>query len=163
MYGPGSVRTVTTARATSSTAIGEVRPLPKGSRSVPVSAMDRAFISVAPLSSQIVVHRGFSNDQSILGSVGSHVGGVFIDNGFISTSTNEGTSKSFGSSGVLCDIIVPAGVRVVKPGTISGHSTEKEIILNRGTKFKIVSDKTVTMAQWGAGVQKRRVVLEVIP
>ena len=128
-----------------------------------VSAMDRAFISVAPLSSQIVVHRGFSNDQSILGSVGSHVGGVFIDNGFISTSTNEGTSKSFGSSGVLCDIIVPAGVRVVKPGTISGHSTEKEIILNRGTKFKIVSDKTVTMAQWGAGVQKRRVVLEVIP
>jgi translation elongation factor P/translation initiation factor 5A len=128
-----------------------------------VSAMDRAFISVAPLSSQIVVHRGFSNDQSILGSVGSHVGGVFIDNGFISTSTNESTSKGFGGSGVLCDIIVPAGVRVVKPGTISGHSSEKEIILNRGTKFKIVSDKMVTMAQWGKGVQKRRVVLEVIP
>jgi translation elongation factor P/translation initiation factor 5A len=130
-----------------------------------VSAMDRAFISVAPLSSQIVVHRGFSNDQSILGSVGSHVGGVFIDNGFISTSTNEGTSKSFGGSdsGVLCDIIVPVGVRVVKPGEISGHGSEKEIILNRGTKFKIVSDKMVTMAQWGKGVQKRRVVLEVIP
>jgi len=128
-----------------------------------VSAMDRAFVSVAPLSSQIAVHRGFSNHESILGPVGSHVNGVFIDNGFVSTSVKQETAGSFGSSGVICDIIVPKGTKVLKTGTLSSHQTEKEVILNRGTKFKIVSDKMVTSTQYGYSVQKRRVVLEVLP
>src|SRR5258706_10867412 len=41
-YGPGSVTIVETTRATSLTAIGEVRPVPNGSRMVPLSAMERA-------------------------------------------------------------------------------------------------------------------------
>ena len=40
--GPGSVTIVATTRATSLTAIGEVRPVPKGSRMVPLSAIERA-------------------------------------------------------------------------------------------------------------------------
>ena len=42
MYGPGPVKIVATTRATSSVVIGEVRPVPKGSRMVPLSAMVRA-------------------------------------------------------------------------------------------------------------------------
>jgi len=43
MYGPGSVRILATTRATSSVVIGEVRPVPNGSRMVPLSAMEREF------------------------------------------------------------------------------------------------------------------------
>jgi hypothetical protein len=42
MYGPGSVRIAATTRATSSVVTGEVRPVPNGSRMVPLSAMERA-------------------------------------------------------------------------------------------------------------------------
>jgi hypothetical protein len=42
MYGPGSVRIVATTRATSSVAIGDEWPVPKGRRMVPLSAMEGA-------------------------------------------------------------------------------------------------------------------------
>src|SRR5215470_16019777 len=46
MCGAGSRNTVATTRATSSTATGEVRPVPNGSAIVPVSLIDCAAIVV---------------------------------------------------------------------------------------------------------------------
>jgi hypothetical protein len=42
IYGPGLVKIVAMTRATSSVVIGDVRPVPNGSRMMPLSAIERA-------------------------------------------------------------------------------------------------------------------------
>jgi hypothetical protein len=126
-----------------------------------VAKLDKAFQHSVPTKDEIVVYRGFSSADSILGVPGSHVGGVFIDNGYISTSTKNSTAASFGGSGTLVHIILPSGSRVVKPGSISGHSSEMEIILNRGSRFQIVQDRVTGQGGINSG-SKREVVLRLI-
>lgn len=70
------------------------------------------------------------------------VGVEFTDKGFVSTSHSKGITGSFATSRlslrVIFTIKVPAGVRVM-----AGLGQEKELILNRGTKFRVLNVKRV--------------------
>lgn len=127
-----------------------------------VDKMDAAFKDAEPTPFDMVVHRGVSSHDSMFGGVGSHIGGVFIDHGFVSTSTRDETASSFGGSGAFIQIIVPKGTRVVNTNGISSHTSEKEIILNRGSKFEIVEDSYQDFSKWGSTNKKRVIVLRLV-
>jgi hypothetical protein len=122
-----------------------------------VKKLDDAFKEVPPTKQDLVVYRGVSSHDIMFGTTGSHIGGVFLDGGFVSTTANTSTATSFGGSGAFIRIIIPKGSKVVKTAGISSHASEKEIILNRGSMFEIVSDTMQAIDTYGH-VDKRRVV-----
>jgi hypothetical protein len=81
----------------------------------------------------------------LLGPVGSKVGTVFHEKSFTSTSADEAIAEgSFSSQdpgSALVHIIVPAGVKVIKPGSLAYRKEEKELILDRGASFRIDHDE----------------------
>jgi hypothetical protein len=68
-----------------------------------------------------------------------NIGDVFTDHGYISTTVNE--RASFG--GIKIRIEAPAGTKGQAVDTISRHRGEREFLLPRGTKFKILERKQV--------------------
>lgn len=132
------------------------RRLRKGREPHPLTGdIDNAFDSAPPLSRPIEIYRGTHDPEDLFGEPGEHVGDTFQDLGFISTSYNK-SRVDRGYEAVL-KIIVPKGQKVIRPSSNGQYGDkEGEIILQRGTRFKIVSDK---MGADG----KRYLEMEVLP
>lgn len=124
-----------------------------------VEAMDAAF-GHSHMEQATVVHRGIKSGMSGFDGAWQHdhsmVGAVVSDPGYASSSTAYTTASSFaGHGGIVMRVLVPKGY----PGISmhgGNHSGENEILLPRGTKFRIVADNG-----WQNG--QRHLDVEIIP
>lgn len=126
---------------------------------------ESAFRHAPPLERDLQVFRGANwnwigtENQKALDNM---IGTTFVDKGFTSTSTKARTAGKFGS--VLFEIRVPRGTRGIwmpsmSPG--SSFNSEREFVLQRKTKFRVI-DVIRESNTWGEGTRTKRVVLEVV-
>jgi hypothetical protein len=97
--------------------------------------LDKAFTRAPTLTGKTEVLRGVDSKAV----AGWKVGQTVTDKGFVSTSTKAG-SAFYQDKAVVIKINVPKGTKAIQPRT--GNRREKELILNRGTKFKVKSITT---------------------
>lgn len=101
-----------------------------------ISGLDGAFAKAA-LSQSITVYRGITKNafESIKNSF--RVGNVMHDASFVSTTLNANYSKYFGDHQIA--ISVPQGSKAIPMGALARWAHEGEVLLNRGTRFKVLS------------------------
>lgn len=104
--------------------------------------LDSLFRVAYPVKRDIVVYRG-SKQRSF------RVGDVITDNAFLSTSLSKHAAENFaeGHGGVAIKIIVPAGTSVLRldRASFAKHYNEREILLPRGSTYKIVAEDPHTI------------------
>lgn len=111
-----------------------------------------------------VVYSGLGNSATqFIDSVCPHKkcgsGSEFDIKSFVSTTLDERTSNVFhGGKNTLLKIKVPKGSKALSLEDISGFPTEKEILLNRGSKFRVVESK---MVGYNAG-KHREITVELV-
>lgn len=132
-----------------------------------IQQLDATFKDITPSTSAMELYRGASlrrmeglaintvvtdnngNDRTYTRSLnrdefqqaikdGGLVGQVFQEAGFMSTSMELGTATGFKDDGYLLNIRAPAGTKMLIPGAFSQHTEEFEVILDRGSRMKIV-------------------------
>jgi hypothetical protein len=115
-----------------------------------IKQIDSAFDSAEPLTDAVVLHRGLGvspKDATGSGTMsffsGLKVGQSFSDPAFSSTSTHEKISSEYAvGSKIRFKIVVPAGKKVLPINTVLGKKNhyfgEHEVLLPRGSKFKVV-------------------------
>lgn len=100
----------------------------------------------------MVVHRGTTHYSLTTLKPGD----VFQDKGYVSTSTGSG----FGGD-VRMQIHVPKGSTGAFVDPISTHQGEKEFLLPRGSRFRVVSSEKIQDGAYGSTITKLK--LELIP
>jgi ADP-ribosyltransferase exoenzyme len=118
-----------------------------------IAGMDAAFAEVPPLTQSIVLGRKMKgNGPFPQNPPPMEPGAVFTDKGFVSTSKDPGVW--YGD--VHMEIRVPAGKKALDLNHTTGsqHPSEKEVVLPRNSKFRVISDTH--------SPGKRRIVVEVI-
>lgn len=101
------------------------------------SAMERAS-----LDKETTVFRGVNNDVWKMITEGLEVGGVIQDKGFVSTSLKKLTSSSLTH---FMKIVVPKGAKAIPLEGLVPNRSAGEILLNRGTRFRVVSKTKTNM------------------
>jgi hypothetical protein len=105
-----------------------------------IAQMDKEFAAVPPLTAGIVTTRRMS-DKGPFPVIPPPMepGAVYQDHGYSSTSKDPGVW----SGSVVMQVRIPPGARVLDLNHTTGsqHSGEKEILLNRGSQYRIVSDE----------------------
>lgn len=111
-----------------------------------------AAIRKSKIMEDTTVYRGVAKPAEFFGSDVT-IGTVIVDNGFISTSKNTATANGFSSGGLVAKIRLPKGSSAMDVSPLSLHSKEKEVLLPRGSMFKIVgvSGKTVEIEYVSGG------------
>jgi len=105
-----------------------------------IKHLDAAFATSKPTTQDMIVHRRIGDGDLLLGPPGSHVGKVFHNKAYVSTTTATGgipgNGYGYENKKTLLDIQVPTGSKV-----LMGQAAEKEVILPRGAKFTVVHDE----------------------
>ena len=112
--------------------------------------LDGAF-EHARTTEPMTVRRRLKNATELFGQPGERVGKTFVDPGFTSTTEHDEGGAFFGQDEL--EIKLPADTPALRLGSLSMNPNEKEILLRRGTRFKVVSDE--------ATPKGRRIALEV--
>lgn len=108
---------------------------PLGDNAKTVEALDKA-IAKSKATQDLVVVRGLTSDAvQAMGAL--KVGAVLSDKGFISTTTNAEIAQAFSGGGYGLKIRVPKGASILPVKHLSSHSHEDELVLPRGSSFKI--------------------------
>ncbi len=130
---------------------GKPSAKPKGASSAAdqVAHMDTAF-NESRLSAPITTLRGIRGGPHVFGALWSErrdqnwSGAEFRDLAYSSSSVNMSTARGFAGAGspdaVVMRIHMPAGTRAINLGGSSAFTSEAEILLNRGARFRIVAD-----------------------
>lgn len=118
-----------------------------------IDRLDSAFADTPPLDGRVTVQRRVRSPQAMFGEVGSRKGDTFVDNGFVSTTSGQ-PDPFFGEAKVR--IRVPKGGKILDVKASSNNPRENELLLPRGTRFKVVDDDV-------DGRGNRTIVLEVQP
>ena len=87
------------------------------------------------------VYRGIREPVKFFGPTVT-LGTVVIDNGFISTSKESSTAARFlglNRSGLVAKITMQKGASAIDVSTLSLHDDESEVLLPRGSMFKVVA------------------------
>lgn len=136
-----------------------------------VKEMDAAFERLPPTEEAQTVYRGMQIPSDHIINTASDfgrkpeglVGAVITDNGFVSTSTSQEYANGWRSSNVFVTIDVPPGSKAASLARfeLDGKLSESEVLLPRGTKFKVIDIKDIT--QEHDVVNKTTIHLEVIP
>jgi hypothetical protein len=104
-----------------------------------IKEMDSAFKASGGLGESVTVYRGMA--ASHFDSVA--VGAIVKDKGFACTTTDKKIAAQFAkrANGVSVEIRLPKGAKAMRIGKITGKNmhNENEVLLGRGTKFKVVS------------------------
>lgn len=136
-----------------------------------VQELDSA-LAKSTINEDMVLYRGITGElgkQLANGEDALQVGTIITDKGFISTSTNKNSAMSFGVDGVLAKISVSAGSRgleladLPKVNNREIHSAEKEVLLPRGSSFRVTKVGKEVESQRIMGHTYRMVELEAIP
>lgn len=110
-----------------------------------VPHMDRAFRSMAvTLPAPAYLYRTIRGVK-----IDTTPGTVMVDKGFVSTSARGGWGET-ALIGTLMRIKAPAGTKV-----LGGKAVEDELILNRGTRFRVIGESRVG--------DQRAIDVEIIP
>lgn len=102
-----------------------------------------AQAAMRPSTRPMILHRGTGTkqfgfkDNAPLADVEALVGKTLEDKGFMSTSV--GGSAAFGGSPVLIEFEAPTGTQMAYVKSISHYSTEDEMLLAAGTRYKVLS------------------------
>lgn len=98
-----------------------------------VADLDAAF-STAIAKESFKVYRGVSVEFAEKLSKGK----AFVDKAFSSTTSDKNIAKEFsGKRGVVMEISVPKGAKALSLKDVSQYPEEKEVLLNRGGKYKV--------------------------
>jgi hypothetical protein len=121
--------------------LGEIRLNVKG--------LDDLFTSAPALTEDVLVFRGVSSYDAVEKIIKDGVGSVVIDQGFVSTSLLKSIASDEFGGGAILEITVKSGAKVVPLNSFMTRPTalgkiEAEVLLNRGSKFKITEIKPVT-------------------
>lgn len=102
--------------------------------------MDDAFNRATPTSGPVRVYRGVDRDAliPIFGRDHDLEGVEFTDSGYSSTAAAHGAAFS---KPVRFEIYIPQGARVVYLGAVSRFPTEQEVLLPRGSRFRVMSQR----------------------
>lgn len=123
-----------------------------------VAHADKLFDEVPPLTQNIVLSRKVGSDGGAFPKSPPPMtpGAVFTDHGYVSTSK----SRDIWSGPVQMEVRVPKGMKVLDLNhtTGSNHSSELEVLLPRGTRYRVISDGPGT--DYG---QNRHIVVEMLP
>lgn len=124
-----------------------------GNNDAAIAQMDKEFAAVPPLTQGIVTTRRMG-DKGPFPEIPPPMepGVVYQDHGYSSTSKDPGVW----SGSVVMQVRIPPGARVLDLNHTTGsqHANEKEILLNRGSKYRVVSDEQK------AG--ERRIIVELV-
>jgi hypothetical protein len=125
--------------------------------------MTSAFNKMPVLEEEMTVFRGTSfhtqaNFDAFIAK--TKVGGIYEDLGFMSTSITQSTAQNFGSSStaVLFEIKLPPGTTGIQPFN-SLYPNEREVILNKGSKFTILG---ATIEKRGSGGQVLHIIMQLM-
>jgi hypothetical protein len=118
-----------------------------------VDALDRV-IQANPSQTDAVLYRAIAREADQPPLPEMKPGDTFSDKGFVSTSTNWTTGSDFQQSGKaehrMLQIKVPKGTPALAVGKhIKDGPTENEVILPRGSKFKVSEVKEVDLPHRG--------------
>lgn len=121
-----------------------------------IASMDKAFHDAPSLDHEITVHRGVKTASKMFGNVGDRIGKEFEDAGFTSTSTSaravDWFSRDMPADRAILTIHVPAGTKAVNPDKMGMFGDmAREILLNRGGRYRIISDKVIPSQSIGWG------------
>lgn len=129
-----------------------------------IAGMDQAFREYSvELPADTILYRGVGGDSRDETFADMKVGDEFVDKGFISTSGDEKIAKRFAKreSGMhgstVIKIRAPKGLRAIFPDPFYTGG-ETEILLARGTRFRVVERATVVEYSYN-----RMMVIEVVP
>jgi hypothetical protein len=92
--------------------------------------LDDAFDKAPTVPHNMVVYRGVDEEAF----AGLQKGDSFVDKGFVSTSIDRSEART----GMQVEIRVPKGTKGIYVEQVSAVPSELEMILNRGTKFKVL-------------------------
>jgi SPP1 gp7 family putative phage head morphogenesis protein len=115
--------------------------LPKKARAVAeekVLQLDALLDKAGPMKESVTVHRAFMLGP--VDDVQALVGDSFTDRGFMSSSALPNVVDRFAKDdgSAIAEIIVPRGARAMYVGSVGKHANEAEVLLGRGSKFKII-------------------------
>lgn len=119
--------------------------LPKESVQEEIALIDEAFAKTKTTEDKVLYRSVATAD--LPGVVGHHalIGKSFVDQGYSSTSTEVSKAvvadPDLARNSVQMEVRLPKGSQAIWMDKISGHK-ESEVLLPRGTKFKIVSTQT---------------------
>lgn len=107
-----------------------------------------AAMKASPLENDVVVYRGIADPTKTFGptwsSTGDNTGLSFVDNAFVSTTTNKNMAGNFAGygAGVRMNIFVPKGKGAIgiEQAAGSGLTQESELLLGRGYTYNIKRD-----------------------
>lgn len=108
-----------------------------------INNLDKAFLKTPELDHTITTYRGIDDSaaEKLMGPVGSSVGKTFVDPGYGSTATYP--DKAFGYQ-TRISVTIPPGAHVLRPdGQGTFGDKESELLLPRGSKFKVMSDQII--------------------
>ena len=112
--------------------------------------IEEAIDSMPPLSQNLVVHRSASPEalglsgQDALSNI--KIGSTVMDKGILSTSIDPEIGQTFNVRGsIRMEIRIPAGNKVLLVKNMSAHSGEREVLLGRNTKMKVVGTREDTV------------------
>jgi hypothetical protein len=110
--------------------------MPGGHLGDAVRGIDSA-ISKSSAPSDVVVYRGMSEDAKHVYSA-LKPGDVFHDKAFMSTSANKTVAlDNFANGGAVFHITVPKGSPAIPMTKVGYHSSEREVLLPRGSRIRI--------------------------
>jgi hypothetical protein len=118
------------------------REQPDSSAQEIIERLDEVFAETPPLTGPITVRRNVGRPEAMFGEIGSKVDREFVDDGFVSTTSGE-TPTLFGHHELV--ITVPAGFKALDVKAVSDEPDEDEVLLPRGTVFRVLSDEVGTV------------------
>ena len=102
-----------------------------------VDSLDR-ILNASSLPDDLVVYRGFRND-AISNSLKTLPGTIVSDKGYISTTLDVGLAAAYAKGELVAEIHLPKGYKAAYVDRISASYGEREVLLPRGSRFKVVS------------------------
>ncbi len=108
-----------------------------------IKRIESAIDKSGGLSESMTVYRGVDRETAKKIFGGSiNKGDVVQDKAFVSTSKDfDLVASSYGSGGVVFEIAAPAGTSGIDMSKYSSNKNEKEILLQRNSKFKVLGVK----------------------
>ena len=118
---------------------------------VSAAIIDDDFDNAPPLARTMILYRGLHSEYSDELMDSYEVGDLFTDDAYSSTTTDRTLAKEWAgdesySPRLLLEIVAPEGTQAINMnaylGGYSQHSHEDEVLLDRGTTFRVISKTT---------------------
>lgn len=107
-----------------------------------INDLDTALEKSSRMPSDALSYRGVDG-------LNLRIGQTVTDKAFVSTSLNKSKAAEFTTSGTMLEIKVPKGSKAMYLNSLSDYKDEKELLLGRGSSFKITGSRTETISRVG--------------